>query len=694
MSATQLKDAGPVLWDCADPVALELDPGSRSFRLRGMYWRRTHEVALSREKVTGSGKDTLTGHAEDFAAVLDASSPFIQPDEVIVGCCLTEPQGEIDLGYYNSHYPPGHENILRQGLAGISDRASSRLLTETEPAKRDFLKAVEISYDAACRYVLKYAECAREMAEAETDPVRSVELGRIASVCRELAASAPSSFQAALQLFQFTRLFGGRGCIGRFDQWMYPYLLNDVEDGKISREEAQELLECAFVKLNYFGGSGQAPNDSLRNITLAGQTRLGEDACNELSYMCLEASGKLMLPEPKLNVRFFPGSPPKLLRACCRVLAKGANVLAIFNDDVVIPALSRLGIPLEDIRDYCNDGCSELLIGGRSTLRFQVHDALPLLTETVLDAKEQAYLTFGDVLAAFKSRLTRFMPEDHGRPDPVTSPYFAASIDDCLEEASPAGARYSLQGSILAQVGNVSDGLAAIKKLIFEDEMLTWEELITAVKANFEDFEPLRQMVLNRAPKYGNDDDDVDEIARDITETFCDGVHRRARNPAGRGSKRAAGLMCFGMHRKKDLPASPDGRREGDLTASSFSPSVGMDRSGPTAVLKSVAKVDLTKASHGSVLDMALHTAMVDGEEAFEKFVVLVGSFLSMQCTATLQLNVIDRDTLLRARANPDSAEFKTLIVRVWGFSAVFVELSDALQDHVLSRTEHGHPGG
>jgi formate C-acetyltransferase len=148
--------------------------------------------------------------------------------------------------------------------------------------------------------------------------------------------------------------------------------------------------------------------------------------------------------------------------------------------------------------------------------------------------------------------------------------------------------------------------------------------------------------------------------------------------------------MCFGIHRKADLPASPDGRRQGDLTANSFSPAVGMDRSGPTAVLRSVAKVDLTKASHGSVLDLALHDSVLRGEDALEKLAALVRAFLQMGCTATLQLNILDRDTLLRARANPDAPEYRTLIVRVWGFSAVFVELPAELQDHVLARTEHG----
>jgi len=467
---------------------------------------------------------------------------------------------------------------------------------------------------------------------------------------------------------------------------MYPFYKNDMDSEKITQQEAQELLECLWIKLNEFAGN----NDSLRNIALAGQTRDGEDACNELTYMCLEASGKLMLPEPKLNVRFFRGSPRKLLVECCRVIAKGVNILAVFNDEVVVPSLSRLGIPIEDVRDYCNDGCSELIMGGRGTIGFSVYDSLTQLRQTVLKAERHNYETFDDVMADFKSRLIQFMPKGKGGDAAVTFPYFAASIEDCLEKASPTGVRYSIWGTILAQVGNSADGLAAIKKLIYEDKTLTWKELIEAIKANYEGYESLRQMIRNRAPKYGNDVDYVDEIARDIAEYFCEGTHERACNTEGYGAKWAPGLMCFGLQGKKNLPASPDGRRQGDPTANSFSPAVGSDRSGPTAVLKSVAKVDLTKASHGSVLDMALHTSALRDQEGFQKLIALVDSFLKMPCTATLQMNVINRDTLLKARANPDADEYRTLIVRVWGFSAVFIELDPGLQDHVLSRTEHG----
>ncbi len=676
----------------SERLNLELEPGSRSHRLRDMHWQKTHDAAMVDRPVAGCGEDTLTGHARDFASLLEASDPFIQPDELIVGACLATPDDaeKIDLGEYDPHYPPGHAMLLTRGLAGMRDEARAKLQAETDSASRDFLRAVEISYAAACRYVERCARHAENMASVEPDPGRMAELERISATCDELASGIPTSFHSALQLLQFVRVLGGRGCIGRFDQWMYPFYRRDIDERRITRAEAQELLECLFIKLNHFPTAYQAANDTLRNISLAGQTADGRDASNELTYMCLEASGKLMLPEPKLNVRFFSGSPSDLMRACGHVLAKGANTLAVFNDEVVVPSLVMLGISLEEARDYCNDGCSELIMGGKGTIKFKVFDALPMLNDLVLGSDNRRYSTFDEVMADYKSRLDRVMPEEPGPPRPITFPFFAASIEDCLAQASPTAARYAINGCILAQVGNAADGLAAIKKLIFDDGVLEWDELRDALEADFEGHEPLQQRLKNRTSKYGNDDDYVDSIVKEIAEHFCDGVHERSGNSEGPGGKWAPGFMSFGIHRKSDTPASPDGRRRGELTANSFSPSVGMDRNGPTAALRSVAKVDLTRASHGSVFDIALHSAIVKGDDAFEKFVALLTTFIKMRSAATLQVNVIDRETLLRARENPDLPEFRTLIVRVWGFSAVFVELPVGLQDHVLARTEHG----
>lgn len=677
------------------PVRLDLDPSSRSYRLREMYWAGTHKQAVVRKLLAEETEDTLMARARNFVTFLEANAPVIQPHELIVGALtVASEKGRIRAGDYDPHYPPGHARLLRRGLPSIRDEATERARRQTDPAKREFLEAVALSYDAAVRFIDRYARLAADMAASEQEATRKAELERIAAVCEELTKGPPASFHAALQLVQFVRVFGADGSVGRMDQWLYPFYRRDVEAGRITREHAQELLECLFIQMNFFGDVGPVspriyvPNDSLRNVALAGQTPAGKDACNELTYMCLEASGKLMLPEPKINVRFFPGSPARLARECCRVLGKGANVLAIFNDEVVIPSLLRLGIPLEEARDYCNDGCSELILGGKCTIKFKVHDALPLLNAAVLEAEGHPPATFHALLEDFKARALALVPADHGEPRPITHAFFAATIDDCLENATTE-ARYSINGSILAQVGNAADGLAAIKKLVYEDKSVAWSDLVNALKADYQGYETLRQTIRNRVPKYGNDEDYVDSLVKEIAESFCDGVLAKAKNPQGPGPKRAPGFMSFGIHLKSGAPATPDGRRAGDPTANSFSPAVGMDTRGPTAALSSVAKVDLTKASHGSVFDIALHASLVRGKGPFERFVALVDTFLKERSAATLQINVIDRDTLLRAKANPQAPEFRSLIVRVWGFSAVFVELPVGLQDHVIARTEH-----
>ena len=707
--------------------ALELLPDSKSYRLREMCLNETHKAARHTRRIDGCGEDTLTGHARDFATLLESSQPFIQDDELIVGGCMATPTegSQFDLGIYDPHFPPNYARLLRAGLAGVRDHAQSRAAQETDPERREFLDAVAIAYDAACRYVAKHAQRASEMAAGERDPRRSRELEQIAAVCHELAAGPPTSFHAALQLVQFTRVFGASGCIGRFDQWMGPFYERDVRTGVLTRPEAQELLECFLIQLNHFGTACEPPfyvvpwswgwtaqdgdagvynvlqaiegknmdilhrNDSMRNITLGGQTPEGTDACNELTFVCLRAAARLMLPEPKVNVRFFQGSPPALLRVCCRVLATGLNTLALYNDDVAVPALLRLGIPIEEARDYCNDGCQELMIGGRSFSRFAVHDALTALRETVLSQATAEYLCFQDVKRAFEARLDQFLPAEPRGDGAITFPFFAAIVDDCMQKASPTGARYSLWGSILAEVGNAADGLAAIEQTIYRDRVLSWDELQAALEADYRGYEPLRQRLRNRAPKYGNDVDGVDHIAREIVDHFCAAVQGNGRNPQGYGPKEAAGFMAFILQCKNQLPASPDGRRQGEPTATALSPAIGMDRNGPTAVISSASKLDLTQASFGSVLDLALHSSIVRDERDLDKLASLIDGFLAAPSTATLQINVIDRETLLKARADPKAPQYRNLIVRVWGFSARFVELSPELQDHVLARTEH-----
>ena len=664
-----------------------LDPESRSVRLREEYWKNTPGQIVTHVSLNGSDKPGLLGYGENFARWLDASPPAVLPCDLLAGVSLarTGDRGSLPLGEYDPHYPPGHANILRYGFAGIRDRAREKRGEETDPQKREFLEGVAISYDAACRYAGRSADRARELAEGEEDEGRREELGCIAGVCDEITEGPPTSFHAALQTFWFTHMFGARGSIGRFDQWMYPFYRRDIDAGVLTQEEAQELLENLWIKLNYFAGN----NDSLRNVALGGQTPAGEDACNELTYMCLSATAGLRLPEPKLNLRLFSGSPPELLRAGCRTICLGLSQPSIFNDEVAVPSLTNIGLPIEVARDYCNDGCSELVTGGVGTSAFGVFGTIPLFNETVREAAAKNCETFDDLMDDFRRRLTAFMPEGPRGVRGVTHPFFAASIDDCLDKASPEGVRYTIFSRIPSQLAHVADGLAAIRKYIYEERSLTWDELIAALDDNYENHEPLRQRLLNRAPKYGNDNDEVDLIIKEIAEYFCDETHRRAQNPQGPGAKQTAGFMNFGIHGQRDVPACPDGRKQGENIPNSFSPALGRDRNGPTAVLKSAAKADMTKAGHGSVLDMTFSLSALRGPEGFEKFVAFVRTFLDLPCTTTLQANALDRDTLLKARENPADSQYRTLLVRVWGFSTVFVTLDPALQNHVLERMEH-----
>ncbi|MBT4501387.1 MAG: hypothetical protein HOC74_26905, partial [Gemmatimonadetes bacterium] len=467
---------------------LELSPDSRSFELRQMYWNGDHEKQVTEKLLEGCGESTQIGKARDFVTLLEATDPVIQPPDMIAGVIPVRPAegSSIDLGYYNGHYTPGHANIIRMGYTGIRDRAQERLAGETDPAKVDFLEATVIAYDAAIRFAEKHATCAEEQAAETSAQTRKEELLQIAAVCRQIATGPPASFHAGLQVMWFTFMFGGRGSIGRFDQWMYPLYKADIDAGRLTPEKAQELLENYFVKMNYFAGN----NDSLRNIALAGQTPAGEDAFNEVTSICLVASARLMLPEPKLNVRFFENSPRELLELSCRLTCKGLSNPAYFNDEVAIPGLLTLGIPLADARDYCNDGCSEVIIGGKSTIRFRNFDSLPMLNETVQRGGESAFGSFDDVMADFQKRLQGQIPQEHGQKRAVTFPYFAASLDDCLEEASVTGVRYSIWGSIPSQMGNVADGLATIQRFIFDEQSLTWEQLNQALQDDFAGHEP------------------------------------------------------------------------------------------------------------------------------------------------------------------------------------------------------------
>ncbi|MDQ1318142.1 MAG: hypothetical protein QG588_1799, partial [Candidatus Poribacteria bacterium] len=350
-----------------------------------------HYVKTKLLSATDEGKQehTITDRARDFEKYLQESEPFIQDWELIIGgysLCLS-PQSTLNPGIADRiHNTPNYAMVLNMGFGGICRKAQKLLETTIDNDKREYYESVEISYSAASDFVRRYIALANEMAEKESDYQRKIELSKISEVCSNITTEPANSFWDALQLLWFSALLigidkysTGKGPIGRLDQFLFPFYQRDIQNGSLKKEQAQELLECLWIKFNMRSiQDGLVVYDNGNNIMLGGQTSDGKDATNKLTYMCLNSTANVRLVEPKVNVRFHDGTEMKLLEKACRVIKLGMGMPCLYNDRNAIPALINTGIPLEDAREYTNDGCTELYIPGKSDLSFYV---CPMLQE-------------------------------------------------------------------------------------------------------------------------------------------------------------------------------------------------------------------------------------------------------------------------------------------------------------------------
>jgi len=578
------------------------------------------------------------------------------------------------------------------GFGGIRRQAQSLWSANTQSLhKREYYEAVDIAYAAASEFVRRHALLAKTMA---TEDKHKEELLKISEVCSAIATEPASSFWEALQLLWFAALLidpQGKGPIGRLDQFLSPFYRKDIQDGTLTKAQAQELLECLWIKFNARTRTpGWKLYDSGNNIILGGMTYDGEDATNELTYMCLKATARLKLVEPKVSVRIHENTERKLLEEACRVIRLGLGMPALYNDRVVISALMSTGIPLEDAREYANDGCTELFVPGKSDLAFYI---CPMIQElhNFLFNMVCTNDTFEQLMTEFKKYLASLLkqncvPVPIGAQNHSYSAFFSAMFDDCLLRGIPdlkGGAKYNVRGVVLRGLVNCVDALAAIRKFIYDEKTVSWKELLNALKADFNGYETLKQKLLNSAPKFGNDDDYVDLIASELVEFLSD---EASKYETGTGLRYAVGLMTWLDQGGEHEIASADGRRYSDLIASNFSPSPGRDKYGPTAIIRSVNKVDTSKAGHGAVLDLKFHPSALEGDEGLEKLVSFVDAALKGERIITLQVNVVDKGTLLKAKENPE--QYRDLLVRVRGFSAYFVDLDPWMQEQIIERTE------
>lgn len=629
---------------------------------------------------------------------------------------------------------PDYEKIFKVGLRGIIEEAKEELKKiDSDPEfyrnareyleKKRFLEAAIISLEAGCRFGKRYAEKARELASAEADDERRKELGGIAEACDWVPENPPRTFYEALQCYWLIHTAAKEieaqvnGCGERFDQILYPFYKRDKEEGRITREEAQELIEYVWLKFNesqilappgFLAGGVSAPTTRL--LTIGGITRDGQDASNELTEIIIDAVNSLRLVLPQIAFRFHKGTPQKLIYKVMELLRGSAGHIAFYNDEMLIPYFLNLGIPVDVARDYGIEGCmrwgfpgkpiGHRILGGMFALprclELALYQGVDKKTGNQIGPRTPDPLTFTsveDVLQAYLEQVRFFMDKlvtiynvaDVLDEEYTPQPFLSALQDGCIQ-AGRDNRRYKIfPKTIIQPVGHVTvaNSLAAIKKLVFDDKKVSMAEILDALKNNWEGKEDLRQMFLNEPPKFGNDDDYVDLIAKDVIqgstqvlESFKNlyGGHFICDGTGGSSYYAYSGLTG----------ATPDGRKDRDLfNDGTISPTIGTDVKGPTAVLKSVGKVDHLK-SFNHLFNQKFMPQFVgkDYEDVFAAY-LRTWSELGIH---HIQFNVVDKEILRDAQENPNKYPF--LAVRVAGFCAYFIDLSKEVQNQIIARTE------
>lgn len=621
------------------------------------------------------------------------------------------------------HICPNTEQWLKKGPSGLLDDVNAKLKT-CEPDKEEFYQAVKIVLEGAILFIKRYAKMARQLAKDEADKKQQQEYSKIAETCEVIATSPVSSFREAVQSIWFLYVIlqmesnASSFSPGRMDQYLMPYFEKDLRSGTIDYAQALELIECIWLKFNqivylrsansakYFAGFPIG-----FNIAVGGQTSDGQDASNELSYLFLKAQEHIGLPQPNLSARIFKGSSDTFLRWCANVIGKGSGMPQIFNDEAVIPALMNKGIGRDDAYNYAIVGCVELTTHGNTlgwsdaamfnlvkALELALNDGVCLQTGKQLGVKTGTLVdfnTFADLENAFRQQIDFFFDRmipccevvEKLHCDILPSAFLSAVIDDCIEkgvDVTGGGAKYNLSGIQAIQPANIADSLAAIKKLVFDEGVVEKQALLNALREDFANSELLRLKMLNKAPKYGNDIDWVDEIAHKWIEYFSDkfiGLKN------ARGSVYHTGLYTVSAHvpMGANVGATADGRKSGQpLADGGLSAVYGRDVKGPTAHLKSVSKVDSMLGSNGTLLNMKFSPEIFKNEKDTEKFVNLLKAFVALKISH-VQFNVITKEELIKAKKHPE--QYKSLTIRVAGYTAYFTELAPNLQDEIIART-------
>lgn len=623
---------------------------------------------------------------------------------------------------------PDYEHLFKIGLKGRIQEITDKLaeIDHTIPVdyvdQKEFLEAAIIALDGVIQFGKRYAALAEKMADSESDPERKAELEEMARICAWVPENPPRTFLEAIQFFYFIHLvryleYSTLGIGIRIDKLFGPFYEKDLAEGRLDRDEALDLLQLLWIKFNELGlvysplvSSVYGGVASLQAVTIGGTDKTGKDVTNDLTYLVLEAAEKLRLIEPSIVLRVHRGTPDMLYEKALDVIKTGIGYPSLFNDESLIPLFEKWGVPSEDVKDYAVTGCVYIEIPGKNVMRRSVgYFVLPKCLWWALHqgvnpktgaqhgartADPATFTSWEDLLEAYAAQvafftnkieqLERINLELYEKYCP--RPFYSAVVQGCIESGKES--RKWVYPSMIhhfAQViggTNVGDAITAVKKVVFEDKLVSLTELIEIMDKNWEGREDIRQACLN-APKYGNDDTYADSIARivqrrgeEAMETIKD---RYGLSHRGDGSAVSA---TYGL--AIDTPATPDGRLDGDFFSdSTLAPSPGHDKKGPTAVLNSCARVK-TIETYNHLLNQKFLPKFLE-DDMKPVFMSYLKTWKELDIPH-IQFNIIDKDTLVNAQEYPE--KYADLIVRVAGFSAYFVDLSKGLQDHIIARTE------
>ncbi|MDU4891268.1 MAG: glycyl radical protein [Clostridium sp.] len=629
---------------------------------------------------------------------------------------------------------PGHtvgsEKIYQKGFLDykkdieVALNNLDYLKDENAGDKSDELRAMAIMCDAIMILGERYSELAKELAEREEDPIRKAELLEIEKNCKVVPAKKPETYWQAIQMYWFVHLGvttelnpWDAYSPGRLDQHLNPFYERDLEAGILNEEKAKELLECLWVKFNNQPAPPKvgitlkesSTYTDFANINTGGITADGEDGVNEVSYLILDCMDEMKLLQPSSNVQISRKTPLRFLKRACEISRKGWGQPAFYNTEAIVQELLNAGKSLEDARRGGTSGCVETGAFGREAYILQGYFNLPKILEITLFngydhvAKKQLGLKLGhaedfksyeELLEAYKRQIDYFVNIKVEGSNKITRlyakympvPFLSIITDDCIgtgTDYNAGGARYNtnyLQG---VGIGTITDSLAAIKYNVYDNKKFSMNELMKAVKDNFIGHEKILNLVQNRTPKYGNDDDYADFIMKDIFNYYERNVTGRPNMRKGTWRINMLPTTCH-VYFGEVMLASPNGRRASTPVSEGISPEKGADVKGPTAVIKSASKMDHLKTG-GTLLNQKFTPGVVGGEEGLTQMVNLIRTYFNLE-GHHIQFNVVDRETLIAAQKHPE--EYKDLIVRVAGYSDHFRNLSKTLQDEIINRTE------